>query len=385
MKLALCLEYPIGQFGGTEALVKELLRGLAGKHELVLVSADTPATLAQSGWKDVLAAHIPHRPDQIGREAAAQLANRINGLGVQLAHFHLGGNFGWGNRFPGHCPIPHLNHLGIPCLSTVHSVGPILDGFCGPQRSTALKLAMLPLAWAGKLQQLRHVRIEIAVSQHDVDKMRSWYWPLRSRYTQIYHSRLHHDSTAPVPNPREDLILNVGHIAWRKGQVYLAEAFAQIAARYPTWKLMLAGHRGDESEDRIRAIAQTHGLEQRILLVGQRDDALALMHRAAIYVQPSNYEALGLALQEAMYCGTACIGTCVGGIPELLAGTEMGLLVEPRNVSQLAAALEQLLANPALRQKLGRAAAASIVARGMTAEAMLEQYLRLYDSFARKH
>jgi glycosyltransferase involved in cell wall biosynthesis len=385
MKIALCLEYPIGQSGGTEMIVKELLRSLAGKHELVLVSADTEETLDQSGWKSSLAGHIPYDPEQAGPEKARQLAAAVAEHGVQLAHFHFGGNFGWSNRFPGHCPIPYLNRLGVSCLSTVHSVGTILDGYCGRQRALAVKLALFPLAWAGKLQQLWHVRREIAVSQHDLKKMQCWYWPLRRRYLQIYHSRLHHEANAKVTDePRENLILNVGHLAWRKGQVFLTEAFAQIAARYPTWKLMLAGHRGDDSENRIRDIARAQGLEQRILLAGRRDDALALMRHAAIYVQPSNFEALGLALQEAMYCGAACIGTRVGGIPELLAGKDTGLLVEPRNVDQLAAALEQLIADPALRQRLGKVASTSITARGMTAEAMLEKHLRLYESFARQ-
>ena len=143
---------------------------------------------------------------------------------------------------------------------------------------------------------------------------------------------------------------------------------------------MLAGHRGDDSEDRIREIARVHRLEQRIILAGARDDVMALMRSAAIYVQPSYQEALGLALQEAMYCGAACIGTRVGGIPELLASHDLGLLVEARNTSQLAAALEQLIADPSRRECLGRSASSSIVARGMTAEGMCRAHVELYDS-----
>ena len=53
-----------------------------------------------------------------------------------------------------------------------------------------------------------------------------------------------------------------------------------------------------------------------------------LMQRAAIYVQPSFWEALGLALQEAMLAGCACIGSRAGGIPELVQHEQNGLLFD---------------------------------------------------------
>jgi len=107
------------------------------------------------------------------------------------------------------------------------------------------------------------------------------------------------------------------------------------------------------------------------------------MSRAAIYVQPSFWEALGLALQEAMFAGCACVGSRAGGIPELIEENKTGLLFEPGNVAQLAAALETLIADEARRENLGRAAAASIQERGMTAEQMVENHLRLYESIRR--
>jgi len=107
------------------------------------------------------------------------------------------------------------------------------------------------------------------------------------------------------------------------------------------------------------------------------------MRRAAIYVQPSFWEALGLALQEAMFCGCACIGSRAGGIPELIRENETGLLFEPGNSAQLAGALEQLIANEKRREQLGLAAARSILELGMTAKAMAQRLLELYESIQR--
>ncbi len=101
------------------------------------------------------------------------------------------------------------------------------------------------------------------------------------------------------------------------------------------------------------------------------------MRKASIYVQPSLEEAFGLALQEAMAGGCACIGSRVGGIPELIeAGT--GLLVEATNVPELSQALDQLMEDEQQRKGLGQAAALSIPRRGMTRAAMVSHYLQHY-------
>ncbi len=382
-KIALCLEYPLALRGGVSVLVEALIEGLAPHYELVLVSDDTPESLAQSPVAGLVSAHLPWKNESVSHQASQKLAAALAAHGVALAHFHSGGNFGWGNRFPGHSPVPYAAGLGIQTCSTVHLVVNALDGFCGPEKPLWFKLAMLPVAWCGKMQCLLHLRREIAVSEHDCEKLKRWYWPLRGRFRVIYHSRIR-ESSRPPAVAREPMILNVGHIAWRKGQGLLAEAFAQIAPRHPEWKLCLVGHVAEaEEEKRIRETARKHGLEERIVFMGKRDDAFAFMNRAGIYVQPSYAEALGLALQEAMFCGCPGIGTRIGGIPELITDGKNGLLVEAGKPDVLARAIESLIVDPTLRERYGRAAAASIPERGMTLEQMLSNHVQLYESILR--
>jgi len=384
MRIALCLEYPIDQHGGTEVLVSELVRGLSKEHQVILVSPDDAASIARSPIAPFVTEHISFMPGFKRASHGRQLAGKIALAKPDIAHFHFGGVYGWGNRFPFNCPIYFLNRLGVSCCSTVHLVVSILDGYCGPQKPTWFKLLMLPAAWWGKLQQLRHTQREVAVSLHDFQKLRRWYWPYRRCLRQIYHSRLHEILAGPVPE-RTSTILNVGHITQRKGQTVLAAAFATIAPRYPEWILRLAGHAGhDEAIEQIRQLIKRHHLEERILLLGERSDAFDLMQRAAIYVQPSFWEALGLALQEAMLAGCACIGSHAGGIPELIQHEQTGLLFETGNVDQLARALERLITNPSHRERLGRMAAVSIRQRKMMSRQMIESYLELYESALRR-
>jgi glycosyltransferase involved in cell wall biosynthesis len=190
--------------------------------------------------------------------------------------------------------------------------------------------------------------------------LRRWYWPLRSRFHCIYHSRLP-ASPPPPAAARELLILSVGHVAMRKGQLTLVQAFARIAAAHPGWNLALIGHAAEP--DCMAQIEQTiavHQLGGRVQVLGSRNDTAEFMRRAGIVVQPSLFEGLPLALQEAMFYGCACIATRVTGNDELVHDGRTGLLVPPADPAALAQALDRLIRDPAQRATLGRAATAFV-------------------------
>src|SRR5687768_17096956 len=211
MRIAQCLEYPLEQQGGTEVVVRELIRGLSPLHQITLVSPDNWNLLKQSTGCEMIYNHVAWNPGTPGRAQAEVLSAELVRKKVDIAHFHFGGNFGWGSRIPGHSSIRAVARRGIKVFSTVHSVAGLFSGYCGPQRSLGFRLGFFPAAWLGKADVLRCVQREITVSQHDLKLLQQWYRPWRRQFAQIYHSRLDHDSS-PVPDaPREKLILNVGH------------------------------------------------------------------------------------------------------------------------------------------------------------------------------
>jgi glycosyltransferase involved in cell wall biosynthesis len=376
MKIALGLEYPLALRGGVSVLVEKLIEGLASSHEVVLVSADAPG-FEQRG----ACAHVHWNPLTVSRRTSRELAERLSELGVSLAHFHAGGTYGWGNRFPGRSPFPFLRQKGIACVSTIHMAVSILDGYCDAAKPTWFKLGLFPAAWLGKLDALRNVEAEIVISQRAYERVRRWYWPMRQRFRWLYHSRLPATESAPGAAAREPLVLCVGHIALRKGQHTLAAAFAQLAPAHPGWKLLILGPAGeDDCWAQIQATIAAHKLQERILLPGSRDDAMDFMRRAAIFVQPSLFEGLPLALQEAMFCGCACVATRVMGNDELIEDGRTGLLVPPLEARPMAEALEVLMRDATRREALGRAAAASVLEKGMTAAEMTERHITLYES-----
>lgn len=385
-KIALCLECPIDQFGGTETLVRELVRGLAGRYRITLVSNDDESSIKKSSVADKLDGHLAWKPGEISTDTSRELARSLSEGGIKLAHFHFAGNYGWGNRYFQKSPILFLSRLGVPCLSTNHGAFSIFDGYCGPQRSVFVKGALFPPAWLNKIRVLGRLKTEIAVSQHDYHALQRWYWPLRAKFGQIYHSQLHLSQidAAPVPAAsRSKTIICVGTIGLRKGQTFLAHAFSRIAPEFPDWRLALIGRHGEASMvAEIKGIIARDKLSERILLLDKCSDEEVdhWMRTAAIFAMPSLFEGLGLSLQEALFRGCACIGSSAGGITDLIENDSNGILVGRGNVDELARGLQKLMAGEDLRARLGAQARQSIIQKEMFAEKMVEKYDQLYKS-----
>jgi glycosyltransferase involved in cell wall biosynthesis len=108
-----------------------------------------------------------------------------------------------------------------------------------------------------------------------------------------------------------------------------------------------------EAETRVQSL----GLDAHFRFLGFRPDAPALIPLFDVVAVPSHVEPLGNATLEAMAAGRPVVGARVGGIPEMVVEGETGLLVPPKAPAELADALGRLIADPALRARLGEAGA----------------------------
>jgi glycosyltransferase involved in cell wall biosynthesis len=97
------------------------------------------------------------------------------------------------------------------------------------------------------------------------------------------------------------------------------------------------------------------GIEGAVELVGERDDVADLLAAADVFVLPTLSEGLPMSVLEAMAAGLPVVAAAVGGVPELVEDGETGLLVPPGRADALAAALERLAGDPAMRWRLGAA------------------------------
>ena len=385
MRIAQCLQSPIHDPGGIEVLVLEMIRGLHAKGvETLLVSPCglTDAQLAElPGVKGVFV--WSQDADPIGQFTS--LISWLKKNRADMAHFHFG-TYGWNSRSWSKCPIPAVSRSGITCVSTNHGAFSIFDCVAS-YRPYWFKILSLPPFWISKLHQLAHVRWEATVSMHDYHAVRSWFFPARKKFLQLYHSKLRGDefssptSISDIQTPNNPFILCLGTIGARKGQQYLVEAFLKIAFEHPEWRLVLAGRQAHAPTlQLIKDQIASSDAGNRVIMMPDVDDTTArtLLQQAAIFAIPSTGEGLGLSLQEAMYAGCACIGSRVGGIPDLIENEITGLLVPPAQPSDLAAGLSRLMTEELLRKRLSEAAKASMLERKMTALNMTQTYLELY-------
>lgn len=174
------------------------------------------------------------------------------------------------------------------------------------------------------------------------------------------------------------LLLAVGNLQPRKGHRVLLRALAAIRAHRPElpWHLAIAG-RGQEAAS-LAAFAADAGLADRVALLGHREDVPDLHAAADVFVMPSLWEGLPLALLEAMAAGTAVVASAVSGIPEAVTFGVHGLLVPPGDDKGLEQALEIVLTDHQLRRQLG-AAARRRARSEFTLTRMADDYQRIYE------
>jgi glycosyltransferase involved in cell wall biosynthesis len=175
----------------------------------------------------------------------------------------------------------------------------------------------------------------------------------------------------------ELLILAVGSLVPRKGHAGLLRALASVRTAGITvpWRLAIAG--GGAEREALVALAHELAIADRVHLLGHRGDVASWQRAADIFVMPSLWEGLPLALQEAMFTGSAVIGSRTSGIPEAITDGVDGLLVPPGDVEALADAIRRLMTDAELRASLGAAAQAR-AERDFSLDRMTTRYEALY-------
>ena len=163
-------------------------------------------------------------------------------------------------------------------------------------------------------------------------------------------------------------------------KTFLAAA-AALAAMRTDCRFFLAGSETGPGNRELASAVASHGLAERLTLLGERGDLDALYPAFDIVTLSSSAgEAMPLVLGEAMACGIACVATDIGDCAAVIGDT--GIVVPPRDPSALAAAWQHLLAlGPEARQLLG-ARARDRVLRHYALDVTVSRYAALYEEIA---
>ncbi len=352
--------------GGAETMAVRLMLGLdRGRFEAAAVSLFDPSGTAQEaalagGGVPVWYLGKRRGPDP---RVLARLARVVSRFRPHVVHTH---------RHVLYYVLPSLLLRRVPAV--VHTVHTLPEREVGAAGRLAHRLAFrrgaVPVAIAGEISEgLRRVYgtrggplipngIPVEVFSRPAAGRVSW------RRREGF-------------SPDDVLFVCVARLSPVKRHDILLEAFSRCASASPRAFLLLAGE-GELRQDILRG-AQRLGLRERVRLLGVRSDVPDMLAASDAFVLASAWEGNPLSVMEAMAAGLPAVCTAVGGVPELVEDEVSGLLVPPGDAGALAGAMGRLLEDRALRERMGREAAAAAAAR-FGLGTMIRSYEDLYRS-----
>lgn len=387
MRIAHIIDSPYASHGGLTVLAREIACGLAGEFETWFVCPSPQQSNEDEPSRPQGVTLMQWNNESSYTQIEKFISSGLDNAGIDVAIVH-GGDFAWGpiglklsivNRIAREGRrVVLVNHQSNLVFSRI----PITEGrnYVASIKSFARFVA----AWSFKHIQLWQTEREVTVSQFEYEQARRRYFIFRKKFTLIYHSRLAEGSGGeenPPVGGKKQSILSVGHLAERKGQHVLVEAFGLIAKKHPSWKLEIVGSSGkNHYHERLSGIIAKHGIVDQVRLIAETHEPDRYFREAAIYVQPSLMEAYGLALQEAMHYRCACVGAMTGGIPESIVDEDY--LFDNGDSKQLSVILDRLMSDDSLLRRRMERCASDSQQFGRTRAQMLEAYRTLLGAMA---
>jgi len=329
-----------GQIGGGESHLLSLVENLDRSQFEPVVLSFTEGPMVDRLRGMGIRTHVLHTEKPFDVTKWVEVKALIRSEGVDLVHAHgtrASSNTLWAAR-----------HLKIPLVYTIHGWS-----FHNDQHPLVRKLRIWGERWittrssvniavsasnrASGLEQIPG--LEAVVINNGIDQQK--FSPERS----FKNIRAELGIPADVV-----LVLFIARFTVHKQPLTLIRAFCEALRTTPGMRLLMVGD-GDQREEGLQLVSEL-GLEAAVSFQAFRQDVPDILAAADIFVLPSLWEGLPIGLLEAMAMGKAVIATEVDGTKEVVRPGENGLLVEPGNVSALAAALVKLGGNPALRDML---------------------------------
>ena len=365
-------EYPPEVYGGAGVHVEYLARELRDLVDLTVhcFGADRSDAKAYRPWEAL-------KGNAALETMSVDLAMTAGVAGAELVHSHT-----WYANLAGH--LSKLNY-GIPHVATTHSLEPLrpwkeeqlgggyhLSSFC---ERTALENADAIVAVSGAMR----------------DDVLQCYPAIDTARLRVIHNGIDAEEYNPDPgtdvlehygvDPSTPYVIFVGRITHQKGLEHLLDAAPMLD---PTANLVLCAGAPDTPEIGERVRSRIPQLERTIWIEEMlpKPQVIQLLTHATVFVCPSIYEPMGIVNLEAMACETAVVASRVGGIPEVVAEGETGFLVDPGNAPELAERVNELLGDPELAARFGKAGRKRAVEH-FSWRTIAERTADLYRSLAR--
>ena len=352
--------------GGGERHLADLANGLIDRGHEVFVALRRHAAL-----NDELS-RLPKQNittltlrNSLDVQSARELARLVRKNDIEIVHAHMARDYPLAAYAVRRNPAARLiltRHVLFP-LNRLHRLT-----FSGASRIIAVSQAVASQLRADKvappekisvvLNGIHARRFALAREQFNRDEfLQSWKFPENSL-----------------------LVGTVGELTPLKGQQDFLRAAAQISKQIAGCNFIIAGidHSPDgKNEAQIEEVIDELNLREQVRLVKWLDDLAQLYCALDVFVSASHTESFGLAIVEAMASRTAVVATQTEGAREIIRPGETGLLTAIGNPNELAAAIQSLSTDEAIRLRLAEAAQKDVAAR-FTVERMVDETEKIY-------
>jgi alpha-maltose-1-phosphate synthase len=350
-------EYPPEVYGGAGVHVTYLARELGPLVDVTVhcQGADRPDAVAHRPW-DLLAS-----ANAALQVVSADLSMAAAAGAAQLVHSHT-----WYANLGGH--LASMLY-GIPHVMTMHSLEALR-----PWKAEQLGGGYQVSTWCERTSAASAAAV-VAVSDGMRADILSAYPEISPERVRVIRNGIDTDEYRPDPGTgvlerygidrTRPYVIFVGRITRQKGVPVLLRAASGLI---PEAQLVLLAGAADTPEQLAEVTELVDGLRATrtgvfwIPEMLPKPEVIQLLTHATVFAIPSVYEPLGIVNLEAMACGTAVAGSRTGGIPEVVADGETGLLVPPGEPGPLADALNVLLRDPGRARAMGEAGRKRVVA-----------------------
>ena len=342
-------EYPPEVYGGAGVHVTYLARELSSLVDLTVhcQGADRPGAVAHQPWTLLAGAN------QALQTISTDLSMTAAAGSADLVHSHT-----WYANLAGH--LAALLY-GVPHVVTAHSLEPLR-----PWKAEQLGGGYALSSWCEQVA-IESAAAVVAVSDGMRADVLAAYPAVPPGRVRVIKNGIDTSEYSPDPgtdvlqrygvDPGRPAVVFVGRITRQKGLPVLLRA---AGALDPRAQLVICAGQPDTAELAAEVTALVQHLQETrsgvIWLSGMlaKPEVIQLLTHATVFACPSLYEPLGIVNLEAMACGTAVVASRVGGIPEVVADGETGLLVPLDDPAALAYGLNTLLGDPDRAQWMGQ-------------------------------
>ncbi len=317
-------EYPPEVYGGAGVHAEYLARELRRLLDVQVLCFGQPraddGVVAAQPWEALSGANSALGVMSVDLAFAAAAA------GSDVVHSHT-----WYANLGGH--LAKLLH-GVPHVVTTHSLEPLR-----PWKAEQLGGGYALSSWCERTA-LESADAVIAVSEGMRRDVLASYPSVQPERVTVIHNGIDTDEYAPDRgtdvlrrlgvDPQRPAVLFVGRITRQKGVAHLLAAMRHVD---PGAQLVLCAGAPDTPEigaETARLVAELTAERSGVIWVDTmlpKPEVIQLLTAATVFVCPSVYEPMGIVNLEAMACETAVVATATGGIPEVVADGETGLLV----------------------------------------------------------